>query len=261
MHLPDHVEPFVETEPERLGVTIAVLATLAVAVLWETSKWIAGYPIALAIGAASAFAAMQLRRDRFVPDTAALHRLPVFLRFDDRRVVVVGGGRVAAAKLPALIAAGARVTVIAPSVVPEIARHGVEIIQRQFEAADLDGAWFVTAAATPEVNRTVRAAADIRGVFVNAVDDPANATAYLGGTIARGGVTVAISTAGKAPALAGLLREALDALLPEDLDRWAARAHELSRRQRRDGVAIESRRPQLLTALNALYESRTPGRS
>ena len=125
-----------------------------------------------------------------------------------------------------------------------------------FMPADLDGAWFVTAAATPDVNRTVRDAAESRGVFVNAADDPANATAYLGGTIARGGVTVAFSTSGSAPALAGLLREAFDVLLPDDIDAWARRAHELSLRQRRDGVPMEARRPALLRALNELYESR-----
>ena len=253
MHLPDHVEPFVDTEPERFGVTIAVLLTLAVALLWETSRWIAGYPIALAFGAACAW---YFATRGGSADDADLPRLPVFLRFDDRRVVVIGGGRMAAAKLPALLAAGARVTVIAPTIVPEIARPDVEVVLRDFEPADLDDAWFATAAATPEVNRAVRDAAESRGVFVNAVDDPANATAYLGGTIARGGVTVAISTAGKAPALAGLLREALEAVLPEDLDRWAARARELSVQQRRTGVPIPTRRPQLLQALNDLYESR-----
>ena len=48
--------------------------------------------------------------------------------------------------------------------------------------------------------------------------DPAHATAYLGGVVRREGVTIAISTDGRAPALAGLLREALDAWLPVDLD-------------------------------------------
>ena len=67
------------------------------------------------------------------------------------------------------------------------------------------------AAATPEVNRDVARLAEARHVFVNAVDDPPNATAYLGGVVRRDGVTLAISTAGHAPALAGLLREALDA--------------------------------------------------
>jgi uroporphyrin-III C-methyltransferase/precorrin-2 dehydrogenase/sirohydrochlorin ferrochelatase len=130
------------------------------------------------------------------------------------------------------------------------------VIEREFIPQDLDGAWFVTAAATPDVNRAVRDAAERRGVFVNAVDDPSNASAYLGGTIVRGGVTVAFSTAGKAPALAGLLREGFEALLPDDLERWAEQAHELSLRQRRERVPMPSRRPQLLDTLNELYERR-----
>ena len=66
------------------------------------------------------------------------------------------------------------------------------------------------AAAPSDVNGQVLTAAEARRVFVNAVDDPPNATAYAGGVVRRSGVTVAISTDGRAPALAGLLREALD---------------------------------------------------
>jgi uroporphyrin-III C-methyltransferase/precorrin-2 dehydrogenase/sirohydrochlorin ferrochelatase len=69
-------------------------------------------------------------------------------------------------------------------------------------------------------------------------------------------VTVAFSTSGQAPALAGLLREAFEVLLPEDIGAWAQRAHELSRAQRRDGVPMAARRPELLRALNELYDSR-----
>jgi uroporphyrin-III C-methyltransferase/precorrin-2 dehydrogenase/sirohydrochlorin ferrochelatase len=130
------------------------------------------------------------------------------------------------------------------------------VARREFRPADLDGVWFVTAAATPEVNRQVRDAAEACAVLVNAVDDPANATAYLGGTIARGGVTVAFSTAGRAPALAGLLREALDELLPEDIGAWLTEAHALSQRQRVAGVPMAARRRQLLETLNRLYDSR-----
>jgi siroheme synthase-like protein len=188
--------------------------------------------------------------------TPELTRLPVFVRFDGRRVVVVGGGAVAASKIPALLAAGAHVTVIAPHVSAAIDRTKVTVVEREFAPADLDGAWFVTAAATPDVNRRVRDAADARSVFVNAVDDPANATAYLGGAIARGGVTVAFSTSGRAPALAGLLREAFDDLVPADIEAWATRAHELRRQQRADGVAMGDRRHQLLDTLNRLYDGR-----
>ena len=113
------------------------------------------------------------------------------------------------------------------------------------------------AAATPEVNREVARAAEARGVFVNAVDDPPNATAYLGGVVRRAGVTLAISTNGRAPALAGLLREALDAVLPADLERWVAEARAIRPRWIAKRVPMADRRPQLLRALNALYARRT----
>ncbi|MGH9199663.1 MAG: precorrin-2 dehydrogenase/sirohydrochlorin ferrochelatase family protein, partial [Vicinamibacterales bacterium] len=130
----------------------------------------------------------------------------------------------------------------------------VRIIERAFMPEDLDGAWFVTAAAHSAVNRAVHDAAEARHIFVNAVDDPRHATAYLGGTIARGGVTIAVSTSGEAPALAGLLREAIDDMLPSELGTWLQRARELSRRQRASGVPMERRRPQLLETLNRIYD-------
>src|SRR5205823_909981 len=100
----------------------------------------------------------------------------------------------------------------------------VTIAQRPFAPADLDGAWLVVAAATPDVNRAVADAAERRHIFVNAVDDPANASAFLSGVVRRDGVTIAISTSGDAPALTALLREGLDALLPRDLASWVWRA-------------------------------------
>ena len=181
------------------------------------------------------------------------HPYPVFLRLAGARVVVVGGGKVAAAKLAGLLEAGALVTVVAPSFLPEVARGGVEVITREFRPTDLDGARFVIAAAPPEVNRRVAAAAAERNLFVNAVDDVASATAYLGGVVRRGEVTVAISTGGAAPALAGLLREALDALLPADLDEWVALARRLRAEWKRDQVPMERRRPLLLDRLVRLY--------
>jgi uroporphyrin-III C-methyltransferase/precorrin-2 dehydrogenase/sirohydrochlorin ferrochelatase len=178
---------------------------------------------------------------------------PVFLNLRRRRVVLVGGGRVAASKLAALRAAGAEVVVVAPAVRREIAAAPVTLRRRRFRPRDLDGAWLAVAAAPPEVNREVARAAAARHLFVNAVDDPASASAYLGGVVRRGGVTLAISTGGAAPALAGLLREAFSALLPEEIAAWVRAAAALKRRQRAAGVPIEKRRSQLLAALERLY--------
>ena len=185
---------------------------------------------------------------------------PVFLKLTGRPVLVVGGGPVAAAKLEGLLAEGALVTVVAPDIAGAMERPGVTLHRRGFEERDLDGVWWVVAAAPADVNRQVSDAAERRGIFVNAVDDPAHATAYLGGVVRRHGVTFAISTEGRAPALAGLLREALDAWLPEDLDRWLKEADEVRRRWKLDGVPMESRRPQLLETLNRLYAERQNGR-
>src|SRR5438552_8783455 len=156
--------------------------------------------------------------------------LPVFLKVAGRRVLVVGGGPVAAAKLAGLRGTGAGIVMAAPAIgAParaEIERCGgaVTVVERPFGERDLDGAWLVVSAAPPEVNRQVAAAAEARRLFVIAVDDPQAASAYGAGTLRRGGVTVAISTDGQAPALAGLLREGLEAMIPPELDAWLAEA-------------------------------------
>jgi len=179
--------------------------------------------------------------------------LPTFLKLSGRRVLVVGAGPVAASKLEALCRAGADVTVVAPEIHPSIARPGVRVETRRFVPADLDDVWFAVAAATPDVNAEVAREAERRHVFVNAVDDPANASVYLGGVVRRADVTIAISTSGAAPALAGVLREAIDALLPADLDRWSACARDLRIEWKRAGVPMAERRPQLIEALKGLY--------
>lgn len=179
--------------------------------------------------------------------------LPLFVDLRSRRVVLVGAGAVAATKFRQLRAAGADLVVVAPAVHEEIAASGVAVLRREFVPSDLDGAWLVVAAATGEVNQQVRAAADERRVFVNAVDDPLNATAFLGGVVRRSGVTVAISTGGEAPGLAGLLREAIDAVLPKDLGEWMSVARTERAKWRKEGVPMDARRPLLLEALNRIY--------
>ena len=183
-----------------------------------------------------------------------MHLYPAFLKLAGRRAVVVGAGPVAASKLRGLLDAGAEVTVVAPEWVDETAAADVTRIEREFRPADLDGAWLVVAAATPAVNREVARAAEARCVFVNAVDDPPNASLYLGGVVRRAGVTFAVSTDGRAPALAGLLREGLDAVLPpEELERWLSEAARMRARWRAEQVPMEARRPELLDALVRLY--------
>ena len=191
---------------------------------------------------------------RLVESVPAL--FPVFLKLKGRRVLVVGGGPMAASKVATLRATGAAVTVVAPDIRQELERADLTLVRRAFRASDVDGAWLVVAAAPPEVNRAVRAAADDRGVFVNAIDHPETCSAYAGGVLTRGGITVAVSSNGEAPALAGLLREALEAVLPDDLERWLVEARIQRQKWRAEGVPLPKRRPLLLQALNQLYAER-----
>lgn len=182
--------------------------------------------------------------------------LPLFVKLRHRRVLLVGGGTIAGAKLRQLLAVEADVVVVSPRISAEIEATGVEVRRRTFETDDLEDVWFVVAAAPPAVNTMVAAAADARRIFVNAVDDPPNATAYFGGVVRRGGITLAISSDGAAPALTALLRQALDVLLPRDTNLWVATARRARADWRQRGIPIDARRPLLLETLNRLYQDR-----
>jgi uroporphyrin-III C-methyltransferase/precorrin-2 dehydrogenase/sirohydrochlorin ferrochelatase len=188
---------------------------------------------------------------------------PLFLKLAARKVLVVGGGPVALGKIRALLETGAVVSVVAPEVVPEletlVEQGNISLARRSFETRDLGGTWLVVAAAPPEVNQSVALAAESQRLYVLAVDDTSAASAYGAGTLRRGGVTVAVSTNGRAPALAGLLREGLEAVLPEDLEAWTAEAERQRQAWHAGRVPMAERRPLLLEALNRLYEERRGG--
>jgi len=184
--------------------------------------------------------------------------LPLFVKLEGRTVLVVGAGAMGTARVRQLTAAGARVRLVAPELTAESVALADEVHRRPFAPADLDGVWLAVAAASPTVNGEVARAAEARRVFVNAVDDPERASAYTGGVVRRGGVVVAISTEGRAPALAGLLREAIDAFLPADLGEWVKRAESLRAGWKREGVPLADRRPRLLQLLLERYATSTP---
>ncbi len=198
--------------------------------------------------------------NRAVGASEAPTLFPVFLKLAGRKVLVVGGGPVAVAKVGALLESGAAVTVVAPELRRELADLAIagkiSTERRCYQASDLVGVWLVVAAAPPEVNQLVAAAAGSLRLFVLAVDDTSAASAYGAGTFRRGDVTVAVSTNGRAPALAGLLREGLEAVLPEDLGTWSEEAVRQRAVWQAEQVPIDERRPRLLVALNRLYEGR-----
>lgn len=122
---------------------------------------------------------------------------PSGLRLAGRRVLVVGGGHVAQRRVPGLLATGAEVVVVSPSVTPAIEGlvGSAEITwhQRGFEPADLDEAWYVVAATDDtSANEQVSAAAEERRIFCVRSDDALKATAWTPAVGRHAGVTVAV---------------------------------------------------------------------
>ena len=134
---------------------------------------------------------------------------PVLLDLAGRSCLVVGGGRVALGKVRGLLAVDARVTVVAPDVVDELAGlDGVTFVRRAYEPGDLAGHRLaITAADDPAVNRQVFLDGEAAGVWVNSADDPANCAFTLPAVVRRGPITVAVSTGGRSPAMARWLRD------------------------------------------------------
>ncbi len=152
--------------------------------------------------------------------------LPIFLNIRDEPCLVVGGGEVAARKCALLMRAGARITVLAPTLAAafdaDLAAGRITHRAGQFRDEDLSGYAVVIAATNDDaVNRAVAAGARARRIPVNVVDQPALCSFILPSIIERAPLVVAVSSGGASPVLARLLRARLETLIPAGYGRLA----------------------------------------
>ncbi|HZT20749.1 MAG TPA: siroheme synthase CysG [Dongiaceae bacterium] len=155
-----------------------------------------------------------------------MDHFPIFLDLSARPALIVGGGELALRKLRLLRKAGARITVVAPRLAPEIEASGVALKRRGFVDGDVHGQDIIFAATGIEaVDDRVAAAARLAHVPFNVADRPARSSFILPAIVERDPVVVAISSGGAAPVLARRLREAIERLLPSRLGRLAAFAN------------------------------------
>jgi uroporphyrin-III C-methyltransferase/precorrin-2 dehydrogenase/sirohydrochlorin ferrochelatase len=155
-----------------------------------------------------------------------MQSFPLFLSLKGRRALLVGGTEAAARKAELLLSAGARVTLIADTVVGEIAQliadGCVSWAGRDFDDTDLAGMSLVIVATDDEtLQARVSAVAQQRCLPVNVVDRPGLSSFIMPAVVDRAPITIAISTAGAAPALARRLRADIERALPAALGRMA----------------------------------------
>lgn len=142
---------------------------------------------------------------------------PVNLLLEGRRVLVVGGGTVAASKVRGLLAAGGVVHVVALVVGAEVRSLPVTWEERPYRRGEVAGYRLAVACTDdPAANQAVFDDGEAAGVWVNAADDPDRCSYTLPARLDRGKLLVTVSTSGHSPALAGWLRDRIgDDLGPE----------------------------------------------
>jgi precorrin-2 dehydrogenase len=165
---------------------------------------------------------------------------PVNLVLAGRSCLVVGGGRVALTKVRGLTDAGARVTVVAPEVVPEVAALADVVELRPYRAGEAAGYRFVIAATgDPQVNQQVYDDGEAAGVWVNSADDPQRCSAVLPARVRQGRLTLTVSTGGHSPAVAAWVRERLAREYGPEYDQLVGLLSEAREEVRARGVGTE----------------------
>jgi siroheme synthase-like protein len=157
---------------------------------------------------------------------------PVYLQLQDQPCVVIGGGKIAEGKVAGLLAADARVKVVSPTLTPrlqELVEQGqIESVSRTYQPGDLTGAFLVICATDQtEINDQVWEAASANRQLVNVVDHTPHCNFIAPAILRRGDLTIAISTAGKAPALAVRLKEQLQKEIGPEYERFLELAGQL----------------------------------
>ena len=154
-----------------------------------------------------------------------MNTFPLFFKLESRKVLIVGGGDVALRKADLLSRAGACISILAPSISAELqallsdSKH--ELIYKNYHKAYMTGARVIIAATDDEtLNHQIHADATELNIPVNVVDTPHLCDFIFPAIVDRNPIVIGISSNGKAPVLARLLRARLETLIPQGLVNW-----------------------------------------
>ncbi|HEX9385472.1 MAG TPA: bifunctional precorrin-2 dehydrogenase/sirohydrochlorin ferrochelatase [Anaerolineales bacterium] len=157
---------------------------------------------------------------------------PVYIQLREQPCVVIGGGKIAEGKVDGLLAAQAQVTVISPTLtlrLHDLAEQGqIVYLARTYQPGDLTGAFMVICSTdNAEINHQVWQEATSNHQLVNVVDDTPRCNFIAPSILRKGDLTIAISTSGKAPALAVRLKERLQREIGPEYGRFLELAGDL----------------------------------
>jgi len=182
----------------------------------------------------------------------------------DKHVLVVGGGEVASSRIQHVLAAGANVTVVSPSTglndqTRSLIDCGVVFHDRTFVSTDLDDADMVlTAIDDVDLSRDIGTSCRARRIPVNVADDPSYCDFYFGSQIQQGPLQIMVSTNGKSPKLANIIRRRIEESIPkssgEAIERVGLLREKLKERAPGVGGDISKRRMKWMVDLCTSWE-------
>ena len=150
---------------------------------------------------------------------------PIYVQLNEQSCVVIGGGKIAEGKVDGLLAANAKVKIISPELTPHlhdlVKQNQVEYVARHYQVGDLTGAFMVICATDQtEINQQVWQEASANRQLVNVVDDIPRCNFIAPAILRKGDLNIAISTGGKAPALAVRLKQRLQEEIGPQYERF-----------------------------------------
>ncbi len=173
--------------------------------------------------------------------------LPVMLRVDGRKCVVVGGGEVAAQKVKQLLECSASIVVVSPNLCSDLAelaeQKRIQWLPTKYEPSALDNAFLVFACTdNMEVNQQIFADCETRKIWCNIADVPELCNFYMPSILRRGDFVIAVSTSGNSPALARKVRMFLEGLIGDEFGVLVALLGEMKEEMRKVLKTVEQRR-------------------
>ncbi|MGN0667482.1 MAG: bifunctional precorrin-2 dehydrogenase/sirohydrochlorin ferrochelatase [Huintestinicola sp.] len=143
---------------------------------------------------------------------------PFFIEIKNKKTVIIGGGRIALGKVKKLLPYEPEITVIAPLICDELMKlAGIKITQKPFDDSDINGAFAVIAATDDkELNAHIYLLCTQKNILVNTVDDKEKCGFIFPALISKKDVSIGISTSGKSPLFAKLMREYIEEELDEN---------------------------------------------
>jgi precorrin-2 dehydrogenase / sirohydrochlorin ferrochelatase len=149
---------------------------------------------------------------------------PVFLKLEEIRTLIVGGGPVGLEKLTAILKSSpkARVTIVGEEIIEPIRaltkqNKNIRLVERVFRIRDLQGNHIIILATDDrELHKRIHNQAKKRHVLLNIADTPELCDFYLGSVVTKGNIKLGISTNGKSPTMAKRIREFFEEVIPEE---------------------------------------------